>query len=237
MVRSSSDAGGGARRLGGLDSLRGLTALGVLVLHAWIFAWGDNGRAAARALGARPRRAAPRTSVLLRPQRISADRPVDRRRAGRSPAAEAGLVRRAPHRARRPRVHRRGHRLDLAAARHREPAHAAHRRALALLLLPAQLRTPNGRQAQPAAVVAGRRDDLLRRAADCRRAAPEAAHARPAARRSSRFSSWLPAVPTNCSSARDETQQNSLAAWFGYFALGGGAAVLDAQALVCPACR
>jgi peptidoglycan/LPS O-acetylase OafA/YrhL len=43
MARTSSVAGE-ARRLGGLDSLRGLGALGVLAVHVWLFWWGDRGR-------------------------------------------------------------------------------------------------------------------------------------------------------------------------------------------------
>lgn len=41
---AASPTPGGARRLGGLDSLRGLFALGVLTVHVWLFDWGDRGR-------------------------------------------------------------------------------------------------------------------------------------------------------------------------------------------------
>lgn len=42
QVMDSSD--GPAHRLGGLDALRGLAAFGVVSLHVWMFSWGDAGR-------------------------------------------------------------------------------------------------------------------------------------------------------------------------------------------------
>lgn len=36
--------GGQADRHGGLDAVRGLAALGIVVLHTWVFAWGDAGK-------------------------------------------------------------------------------------------------------------------------------------------------------------------------------------------------